>query len=333
MHGAVLASLSLSFVLLWSSGWVVSGFAIDDVGVYSLLTFRYLIALAILALYISLTGGWKKIKRVNIRLQLMIGVLAHAMYLLAGLGAFELGVSVVLVAFVTAMHPMLTAAMSGYITAEKISARQWAGLGLGICAVLLLISEGYKDGVSGYALLLPLISVIALSIGTLLSRRVELSNKVRRRKRAPLSVLLFLHCAGALCLFIPAHALFGPDTIQIDTGQWLIILWLAIGVTLGAYALMLILLRYISAMQVSSLGYLVPPVTMIQSYFLFGETVTLLDLTALIIAAVSVYLVMSHSSDESADKRSNTGIGKNRRFANRARPTVRRSQLLVDIEL
>lgn len=333
MHGAVLASLSLAFVLLWSSGWVVSDFVIDDVGVFSLLAIRYLIALAILALYISFTGGWNKIRRVNIRLQLMIGVLAHGLYLLAGLGSFELGVSVVLVAFVTALHPMLTATMSGYITAETISARQWAGLGLGICAALLLITEGYKEGVSSFALLLPLVSVIALSVGTLLSRRIELSNKLRRRKRAPLSVLLFLHCAGALCLFLPAHTLFGPDSIKINTGQWLVILWLAIGVTLGAYALMLILLRYINAMQVSSLGYLVPPVTMIQSYVLFGETVTLLDLTALLIAAVSVYLVLSHSASKPDNSGTHNGVGKGLRIFTRSRSAVRRSQLLVDIEL
>lgn len=300
MRGALLTFTSIVFVCLWSSGWIVSRFAIEDISVVTLLTLRYLVVLTVLWVFLSSTGSWRKIKRLNIRGHMLVGVLSHATYLIAAVGAFEAGASAALVAFITALQPMVTAIMSRHITSEAITLRQWQGMLIGLCAVLLLVSDGYRHGVNAYALVLPFIAVFGLSIGTLINRRMELDNLYWKRKPDPVLPVLFLQCAGALSILIPMSLVHGPIDLDLNTEQWLVVLWLALVVSLGAYAVLLLLIRNMSAMRVSSLSYLVPPATMIQAWLVLGESISMLDVAALLIAAIGVYLVIRPSGKEEA---------------------------------
>ena len=60
--------------------------------------------------------------------------------------------------------------------------------------------------------------------------------------------------------------------------------------SVGAILLLLLLIREGAVSQVASLFYLVPVATAVESYFLFGETLTLIQIAgmALIIGAVLV---------------------------------------------
>lgn len=299
MRAASLAGLSTLFVALWSSGWVVSQFATNDVSVISLLTTRYLLLFLAVMAVVTIAGHWRQLSQSDVICHFSVGVLSHAIYLLTAVGAFEMGVSAGLVAFVTALQPMITACLSAPITKERISGRQWQGLLIGFLAVLLLVSESYRHGVSALALALPFISVVALSIGALLNRRIELQSLQLRKEPTPVTLILLIHSVGALCILIPLGASTGQLQFEYNQQQWLVLLWLAIVVSLGAYAILLTLLRHLSAMQVSSLSYLVPPATIMQTYLVFNDAITLTDITGLIVAAVGVYFVMIPKSDGS----------------------------------
>ncbi len=202
------------------------------------------------------------------------------------------------------------------MTKERISMRQWKGLLIGFSAVLFLISEGYRLGVPALALALPFIAVVALSVGTLLNRRIELRCQCLKRKPTPVTQILLIHSVGALSVLIPLSIFTGQMKFDYNMDQWFVLLWLAIVVSLGAYSVILTLLRHLSAMRVSSLSYLVPPVTMIQAYFIFEDTISMTDVVGLIVAALGVYFVMTQKSvkpvliiqprtpDEIADHRS-----------------------------
>ncbi|MBX2878971.1 MAG: DMT family transporter [Granulosicoccus sp.] len=294
MRTIFLATLSILFVMFWSSGWIVAKFAVGDIGgsdihVTVMLTVRYLIVLAVVSLLLLVSGGIKRrFRHINVNAHLMVGALAHGIYLLAGIGAFELGVSAALVAFVTALQPMLTAALSRPITLEPVSQSQWKGLVVGFCAVMLLVSQSYSEGISGLVLAMPFIAVLSLSLGTLINRRLELINQAQRRRPDSILSVLFLHCIGALIVLVPLSLAHDPMDVKLNNTQWFVILWLALVVSLGAYAILLLLLRHMTAMKVSSLSYLVPPVTMIQAWLVYGDSINMLDALALMIAALGV---------------------------------------------
>ncbi len=112
MHAAWLLGLSTIFVTLWSSGWVVSRFAIDEVSAIALLTTRYLLLFVVLLFVAMIAGRWQKISLSDLICHFCIGILSHAVYLLSGISSFEMGVSASLVAFVIALQPMITAFLS-----------------------------------------------------------------------------------------------------------------------------------------------------------------------------------------------------------------------------
>ncbi len=295
MQAALLIVLSTLFVMLWSSGWVVSRFAIEGLSAMTLLSARYLILFIVLLLLVSVLRQWRPISLATLLHHLMIGILSHAVYLLAGIGAFEFGVSASLVAFVSALQPMITAALCGLITQEETTPRQWQGLLLGLSAVMLLVSDGYMGGLSAYSLVLPFLAVTCLSIGFLLNKRFELQQLKRRKKQLPVTLILFIHSMGALIVLLPLSATHNLVHFDFTASQWLIVIWLALVVSLGAYALLLILLRHLPSMQVATLGYLVPPATMLQVYIVFGDPISRLDIVGLGIAGAGVYLVMKPS--------------------------------------
>ena len=204
---------------------------------------------------------------------------------------------------------MITASHSDSITEETTTRRPWQGLLLGLCAVMLLVSDGYQSGLTLQALILPFVAVMSISFGTLFHKRLELQNKLHHSDNVPVSLLLLIHSAGALALLLPLSASRDQLHLNFTLSQWMIVLWLALVVSLGAYGLMLILLRNMPTMQVASLSYLVPPATLMQAYWVFGNRLSLLDVISLCIAALGVYLVMKPIVDRPGMPHSRQSIG------------------------
>jgi drug/metabolite transporter (DMT)-like permease len=60
----------------------------------------------------------------------------------------------------------------------------------------------------------------------------------------------------------------------VDFPFMLTMVWLVLGVSLGAYGLMWGLIARLDANRVASLFYLGPPVTMLMAWAVFGDTIT-----------------------------------------------------------
>lgn len=67
--------------------------------------------------------------------------------------------------------------------------------------------------------------------------------------------------------------------------------WLVLVLSVGAISLLNYLIRRGSAVNVASLFYLVPPVTALIAWALFGETLSLISLIGLLVAVTGVALV------------------------------------------
>ncbi len=286
----------LIFVVLWSSGWIGSKYGQAYAGTFTLLAYRYVVVVLALLAFVSVTQSWRSMSRSQIYLHVCVGVLSHAVYLGAGNSAFEFGVSAGLVAFITALQPMITATLSPAIAGEKISYRQWSGLALGLASIMLVVSDRIALGGSVLGYSLPFIAILAISVASLLDRRISLAGKADKREQSPLSLIALIHSSSALLVIAVAAAVF--EGFESRWGSELVfsILWLAFIVSLGAYGMMFFMLRVLSAVKVASLVYLSPPVTMLVAYFAFGERLSVIDVLGLFFAALGVWLVLSRHS-------------------------------------
>lgn len=283
--------LAIAFVFLWNSGFIGAEYGLPDASTFTLLFWRY----AALSLVLALFLAWRR------RLvwagaeaaghAALVGVLAHGVWLACVLLSLEQGVPAGIVALVVALQPLATGAFSGRMTGETTSARQWVGLILGFCGVALAVGAriDWNDSGSVFGYLIPLGSVAAITLASLLQRRREVLGKVIM----PLDLTLFYQSlATALVLVIPAV------TVEQLATHWTpeflaTMAWLIFAVSLGAYGLMWLLLARIDAVRVASLFYLGPPVTMLMAWIAFGDRLLTTDIAGLVIAAIGVLLVQN----------------------------------------
>lgn len=281
--------LSGLFVVLWSSGFIGAKYGLDDAGTFTLLWWRYLIVVAVLVVLTTAFAHWRKMDGVTVAQHAIIGILAHAVWLVSVLVAIDWGVSPGIAAFVTALQPMVTGVLAGAFVGERLSWRQWLGVFLGIGSVAIVVGDKAVLGGSVIAHLLPFVAVLAISAATVIDRRMR--SERTRRTEAPILMTTSIHALASLLVLTP-FALFVEGFAADVTGQFVFaVVWLALVVSLAAYGLMFLLLRHLEATKVSSLMYLSPPVTMLIGYFTFGDRLTMGDVVGLGVAAVAVALV------------------------------------------
>lgn len=281
--------LIAGFVLLWNSGFIGAEYGLPFTGPYSLIFLRYLAVVLLLALYLI----WKKkLKWVGWKvasLNMLIGFLAHGIWLTCVLLALDHQVPAGIVALIVALQPLATGALSGYVTNEETNPRQWWGLILGFIGVVLTVGFriDFNNSTSIFGYLIPLASVIAITIATLIQRRIEVNNE---KEKLPLDQTLFYQSlATMLALALPAIFIEDLSVVWQPEFIWAMI-WLILAVSLGAYILMWRLINRLDATRVASLFYLGPPVTMLMAWLAFGDTIRTMDVVGLAVVFVGVLL-------------------------------------------
>jgi len=153
--------------------------------------------------------------------------------------------------------------------------------------IAVLSRTDFTDPQSVFAYFIPFGSVIAITGASLLQRRMEVR---KHANRLTIDLALFYQCLGtSLAMTIPAIA------VNHLSAEWMpefiaTMIWLIVGVSLAAYALMWILIARIDATRVATLFYLGPPVTMLMAWVAFGDRLLPTDILGLVVVALGVSL-------------------------------------------
>lgn len=281
--------LAIFFIVLWNSGFIGAEYALPYTQPLTLLFWRYWLLGFILFVYLLLRRRleWPGSKAVLIAC--LIGILAHGIWLGCVFYSLQYGVPAGIVALVVALQPMTTGALSGLVVGERTPLVRWTGLLIGLVGVMVavLARTELSDAGSVFAYFIPFGSVAAITVASLIQRRME----VRRHPyRLAVDVGLFYQSLGtALAVTIPAILFEGLVTewTPIFMGA---MLWLILGVSLMAYASMWLLIVRIDATRVASLFYFGPPVTMLMAWAAFGDRLLTTDLVGLGVIAIGVIL-------------------------------------------
>ena len=281
--------LAVCFVLFWNSGFIGANYALPYAEPFALLFWRYWPLTLILLVYLAVRNRLEWPGRSAALTAMVIGILAHGVWLGCVLFSLLYGVPAGIVALVVALQPMATGALSGSVTGEHTPLHRWVGLIIGFIGVMIavLFRTDITDPQSVFAYFIPFGSVIAITGASLLQRRMEVR---KQAKRLPLDLALFYQCLGtSLVVTIPAIA------VEHLAAEWIpefiaTMIWLIIGVSLAAYTLMWILIARIDATRVASLFYLGPPVTMLMAWIAFGDKILLTDILGLSVVAAGVLL-------------------------------------------
>jgi len=282
-EGLFLRAMPALFVLLWATGFIGAKLGLPYAPPLKFLLWRFLVVIVLMTLFALATRApWPKGRR--IAHVAVAGVLLQAGYLSGVFIGISLGMPAGLSSLIVGMQPLLTGA-SGWVTGERVSGRQWVGLALGFAGVVMVVSN--KVGFAGFgweAVAFTVMALLAITIGTVYQKKYCGGEDLRTQ-----SVVQFV-AAGAVLL--PFSLAFETRAVEWSGHFVFALLWVVFVLSFGAISLLMLLLRKGAATMVSSLMYLVPPVTAIMAYLLFGERLSLLAVLGMAVAVVGVALVV-----------------------------------------
>ncbi|NVZ30242.1 DMT family transporter [Pseudomonas gingeri] len=270
------ASTSL-FVLLWSSGAIFSKWGLAHASPFAFLLIRFSIALLGLLLLIpllkfKLPRGGKPMLYAAVTGMVLLGAY-QIFYLLA----LDLKVTPGVMATIMGVQPILTAVLM-----ER--RRSWSrmfGLGLGLAGLILVVYQGIGlAGMSLAGMLFGLLALASMTFGSIMQKRITDN---------PLGTLPVQYLAGLLLcgIFVP----FQPFHFETGVGFVVPVLWMGLVVSVLATLLLYRLIARGNLVNVTSLFYLVPAVTAVMDYLIFGNRLAALSMLGMALIIVGLVFV------------------------------------------
>ncbi|TVU73558.1 MULTISPECIES: DMT family transporter [Cobetia] len=263
--------MPLSFVLLFSTGFIAARFGTLDAEPFTLLLVRSLVVLPVLGAILLLRRQPRQWGRRQDRFaQSGIGMLLHGAYLGGVFAAVKAGLPAGLTALLVSLHPLITAALSLPMFGVRLGGRQWLGLALGAIGVCLVLGAGLLNDEAGESVDWPLIglawclvALVGVSSSTLWQKRVG--------GRMGLVEGLIFQYLGAGGVFVVAASSVGSFAFDPTPRLLLTIAWLVIAISVGAIWLLMLMLERGEAHQVARTFFLVPPCAALMAWWLFDE--------------------------------------------------------------
>lgn len=273
------------FVVLWSSGFIGAKYGLPYAEPFTFLLWRFAIVALLLALAAWIwRARWPQTGREALHIALA-GLLVHAGYLGGVFGAIHRQLSAGEMAVIAGLQPVLTALLAGPFLGERVRLIQWAGIVLGFAGVLLVVHERIVPGqadADGY--LFAALALGCITFGTLYQKRYCSQMDLR-------SGGAIQFAASTLAMAVLA-ALFETTSVEWS-GEFIFALtWLVAVLSIGAITLLYLLIRHGEAARVTSMFYLVPPVTAIMAFVFFGERLSHLALVGMALTVLGVALVV-----------------------------------------
>lgn len=275
-----------TFVLIWSTGWVVAKLAAPHADPLTFLVVRYALAIGLLVpVAVALGAAWPK-GPAAWGGQLANGALLHGIYLGGVWWAIAHGVPAGVSALIAALQPLFTALAAGAMVGERLDGRRWLGVALGFAGVAAVVAPSLGGAGDLSALGLP----IAVNVAAMAAVTAATLHQKRALGGADLWTLAPVQYLGGLIVTLPAVLLMENLRFEPTVETFAALAWSVVVLSIGAVMLMLVMIKRGEVSRVAALIYLVPPTAAVQAYLLFGETLAPVQLAGMALAAVGVVL-------------------------------------------
>jgi drug/metabolite transporter (DMT)-like permease len=284
------------FVVLWSTGFVVARaitpFA--DPNLFLLARFGGTALLFALAAVLA-RAAWPTGR--DLGKHLLAGALLQGVYLGAGYWAVAQGLSAGVMALLGALQPLLTAAVAVPLFGERLSRRGWAGMGLGLAGVVLVLQPklsaaaphashvAHGNAPSWLVVAVSILAIGAITAGTLFQKTSLAQADIRSASAVQNFGAAVV--AAVLALALGEHRWVASPTLW-GSLAWGIVMLSGISVTLLVW-----MVRRGDAARATALMFLAPPLAAIEGYIGFGETLLTVQIAGFVVALLGVLLARS----------------------------------------
>ncbi|MCP5083868.1 MAG: DMT family transporter [Alphaproteobacteria bacterium] len=277
-----LAAAPIFFVLLWATGFVGAGLSMPHSEPFTFLTARFAAVIPLMAaLAVVLRAPWPA--RADALNAIFVGAVIHGVYLGAVFWVVDRGMPTGVSALIVGLQPLITAVLAGWILGDDVRPRHWFALALGLGGVVLVVWPKLNlsgSGINPVTIAAGFVGVTAISLGTVYQKRFVTGVNL---------------VTGAVWQYVGATLAVGLAALMLEDGIiiWnrdvvIAFLWLTLVLSVGAVSLYMVMIRHGQVSKVSTVFYLVPAIAALIAWFMFGETLTLLQIGGMAVCALAV---------------------------------------------
>ena len=278
---------STVLVLTWSSGYLGAELAARYSSWHMLLSCRFAVA-AILLIGFCVVRRLR-ITRAGVMRQVGLAIVMQGLYLGAISASVGAGLSPGITALICSLQPLVVAACAVPVLGQRIGAREWLGLTVGIVGVGLVVGgKMHAGGVPWWAYLLCTFGMLALVAATLTERRL--------RPPEPMAAALAVQCVVGAVIFWAVNAAVGEVIPPMTFDFAWSLGWAVVFATFGGWGAYLWVNREAGPMHLSTLLLLVPPTTMVIAWPMFGDQLGVWEVAGVVVSAAGVTIKLVGTS-------------------------------------
>jgi drug/metabolite transporter (DMT)-like permease len=270
------------FVVLWSTGFIGTKYVLHNAEPLTYLAIRMALVVGLMAVIVAIARppwpDWPGVGH-----SVIAGILVHGFYLGGTAIAIAHSIPAGLSALIPGLQPILTSILANRWLGERVTPLQWTGLLLGLAGVVLILHDRPMCGEAGWGWLASGTSLVSITLGALYQQRYCGSIDWRAGNLVQYIAVTVFFAAGA--------ALFESNVVHWTSEFVLSLAWLVVVLSIGSIGLLYWLIRRSAATAVASLFYLVPAVTAVMAYVLFGERLDRVAIAGMVACAAAVFLV------------------------------------------
>src|SRR5258706_3667059 len=279
------ALLAWYFVAVWGAGYVATKIGLQYAPPFTFLTLRFAFGLVcLLPVLLIWKAAWPKTPSAWTHLA-VAGLLMHAVQLGGSHYAQYLGMSAGVAALIISCQPLFTALFASRFLNERLKARQWAGVVVGLLGVSLVvwhkidIREVTLGSLTG-----TLIALAAVTAATLYQKVFS--------PRGDLKAATVVQFAVSLVVLAPLAVVVEDFKVEFAPPLFAAIAFLVIFASILGVMALWWLLRHGEATRVTSMMYLPPVFAVLLELALFGLVPSGLMLAGIAITCAGVAMTV-----------------------------------------
>ena len=288
---SLIGILSLIFAMfIWASSFIALKAAMEDLGPFTVIFLRMLIASLCFIYFIKSFMKYKFSKK-DLKFILLLALFEPCLYFIFESKALQL-TSASQAGMITSLMPIITAMAAGYFLKEIISKQLIFGSLIAMSGAIWLSLQGATTISSPNPLFGNFLELLAMICGA----GYTITARYLSDKYSALFITAIQAFIGAI-FFTPLFVYeYFTIPLNITMNSFLWVLYLGVVVTLAGYGLYNYALTKIQASKAAMFVYLIPVFTLILAYFILDEKLSVLEFIACIVILFGVFISEVSSS-------------------------------------
>lgn len=275
------------FVLIWSTGFLAGRGVASHADPFWFLALRFAcVAAAFIGAAFWVRAAWPRGAR-RIGMHLLAGALMSGLYLGPSWWAMSKGLAAGIMSLIGALQPLFTALLAVAVLRKRLSGSTWAGLALGFGGVGLVLLPRLQ-ATDASALSLPVVlvaagSIFSLTVGSMVQKSPLAAGDDLRSASAVQNI-------GAVLVLLAMAGAVGQPHWDNSAALWGYLAFSVLVLSIGGATLLIWLMRQGEATRTTALLLAVPPLSALQAWVIFGETLSAIQLVGFVVAIAGVAL-------------------------------------------